>query len=354
MIAVRLRRKTGGLLLLIAAFAAGSCFVAPAVLEQDQGQWKAVALFNAACWGSSYISSQAGIDAMSSAGVEDAAIVFGACRFALAALPLLPWILKSSCSESARGSALVGTLSAVAYAAVFASISHGTSGAKAAFIMALQTIIVAFCSSLAANRFQLGSIASAVLALCGIGLLELGGGAEAAGSASEGDMLCMAAPLLMGLSWHVLGNHMRQYPQDATPAVAIQLACFAFVFVCWTVLEQMSLHGLEGVALLAHRVPQLLEVPNLVPALLFSAFLGNTVTYLLCNCTMKHLKADEVSLLSASEPLWAALVASLMLHQSLAPSELMGGALVVAGIVAAELWSESEPESGTLKNLSAV
>ena len=34
-------------------------------------------------------------------------------------------------------------------------------------------------------------------------------------------------------------------------------------------------------------------------------------------------------MLSASEPLWAALCASLMLHQSLAPSELVGGALVV-------------------------
>ena len=33
-----------------------------------------------------------------------------------------------------------------------------------------------------------------------------------------------------------------------------------------------------------------------------------------------------MSLLSASEPLWAALCASLMLHQSLAPSELVGGA----------------------------
>lgn len=49
----------------------------------------------------------------------------------------------------------------------------------------------------------MGERAEAVLALCGIGLLELGGGAEAsaeAAGASEGDMLCMAAPLLMGLS----------------------------------------------------------------------------------------------------------------------------------------------------------
>ncbi|CAK9049318.1 unnamed protein product [Durusdinium trenchii] len=312
----------------------------------QQGVWKAIALFNAACWGSSYVSSQAGIDALNTAGVEDAAMVFGACRFLLAALPMLPWILKSSCPESARGSALVGTLSAIAYAAVFASLAHGTSGAKAAFIMALQTIIVAFCSSICAKRLQLGSVASAMLAICGVGFLELGGGpAEAAGDTTadlSGDMLCMAAPLLMGLSWHLLGEHMRSFPQDATPAVAIQLACFALLFAAWSCGEHLMSHGAEGLALWIQDVPKLLEVPNLLPALVFSAFMGNTVTFLLCNCAMRKLKAAEVSLLSASEPLWAALCAALLLHQSLAPSELLGGALVVAAIVGAELWSEDE------------
>eukprot|EP00913_Durusdinium_trenchii_P016524 g15530.t1 len=284
----------------------------------QQGVWKAIALFNAACWGSSYVSSQAGIDALNTAGVEDAAMVFGACRFLLAALPMLPWILKSSCPESARGSALVGTLSAIAYAAVFASLAHGTSGAKAAFIMALQTIIVAFCSSICAKRLQLGSVASAMLAICGVGFLELGGGpAEAAGDTTadlSSDMLCMAAPLLMGLSWHLLGEHMRSFPQDATPAVAIQLACFALLFAAWSCGEHLMSHGAEGLALWIQ-----------------------DVTFLLCNCAMRKLKAAEVSLLSASEPLWAALCAALLLHQSLAPSELLGGALVVAAIVGAEL-----------------
>eukprot|EP00434_Breviolum_minutum_P002825 symbB.v1.2.002482.t1/scaffold131.1/size310497/2 len=308
----------------------------------QQGLWKAVALFNAACWGSSYVSSQAGIDALSTAGVEDAAVTFGTCRFLLAALPMLPWLLKSSCPESARGSALVGSLSAIAYATVFASLSHGTTGAKAAFIMALQTIIVAFCSSFCAKRFQLSNFASALLALCGVAFLELGGGNESvtAASVASSDLLCLAAPVLMGLSWHLLGQHMRTFPQDATPAVAIQLACFALVFVSWSLFEHLMAHGVDGFGTMLQQLPSLLEVPNLLPALIFSAFLGNTVTFLLCNCAMRKLKAAEVSLLSASEPLWAALCASLMLHESLAPRELLGGALVVAAIIAAECWTD--------------
>ena len=78
------------------------------------------------------------------AQVEDAPVVFGALRFVLAALPLLPWLWKSSSPESARSSAVVGSLGAVAYAAVFVSFSYGTTGAKAAFITALQTTVVAW------------------------------------------------------------------------------------------------------------------------------------------------------------------------------------------------------------------
>ena len=78
-------------------------------------------VFNAACWGVSYISSKVGIDALAAAGVEDAPIVFGALRFGLAAVPLLPWLPRSSALESARASAIVGSLNGLSYAAVFSS-----------------------------------------------------------------------------------------------------------------------------------------------------------------------------------------------------------------------------------------
>ena len=143
---------------------------------EGEGLWKTVTVFNAACWGSSYISSKAGIDALSAAGVEDAPIVFGALRFGLAALPLLPWVLRSSAAESARTSAIVGSLNGLSYAAIFTSYAYGTTGGKAAFITSLQTIVVAACTSLATKRFQLGTVVSAIMAVVGVGFLELAGG----------------------------------------------------------------------------------------------------------------------------------------------------------------------------------
>ena len=157
-------------------------------------------------------------------------MVFGALRFVLAALPLLPWLLKSSSAESARTSALVGSFGAVAYAAIFVSFSYGTTGAKAAFITALQTTVVASLSSMAAKRLNLGTFCSAVLAVTGVGVLEFSSGPV---EATVGDLMCMAAPIAIGLSWHVLGESMKKFPGDATPTVAIQLICFATLFGVW-------------------------------------------------------------------------------------------------------------------------
>jgi len=306
--------------------------------------WKGVTLFNAVCWGSSYISTKAGIDALSSAGVEDAPVVFGALRFVLAALPLLPWLWKSSSPESARSSAVVGSLGAVAYAAVFVSFSYGTTGAKAAFITALQTTVVASLSSMAAKRLNLSTFCSALLALGGVGVLEFSSGPV---EATIGDLICMASPILIGLSWHVLGESTKKFPKDATPTAAIQLLCFGMLFAVWSLGELLLRHGPAGLLQGATHFPELLQTPGLLPALLFSAFFGNTVTMLLSSEAMKRLKASDVSLIVASEPLWAALAAAAFLGEIFTASDMAGGFLVLAGILCNEFWTSPEAEAET-------
>ncbi|CAE7590057.1 unnamed protein product [Symbiodinium natans] len=313
--------------------------------------WKGITLFNAVCWGSSFISTKAGIDALSSAGVEDAPVVFGALRFVLAALPLLPWLLKSSSAESARTSALVGSFGAVAYAAIFVSFSYGTTGAKAAFITALQTTVVASLSSIAAKRLNLGTFCSAALAVAGVGVLEFSSGPV---EATVGDLMCMAAPILIGLSWHVLGDCMKKFPKDSTPTVAIQLICFAALFAVWSLGELLLRHGPTGLVQGVAHFPELLQTPGLLPALLFSAFFGNTVTMLLCNEAMKRLKASDVSLIVASEPLWAALAGAAFLGEIFTASDVAGGVLVLAGILCNELWKAPEPKTAAKSEVKLV
>mmetsp|Transcript_55897 Transcript_55897/g.130593 ORF Transcript_55897/g.130593 Transcript_55897/m.130593 type:complete len:409 (+) Transcript_55897:30-1256(+) len=312
---------------------------------EGEGLWKAVTVFNAACWGSSYISSKAGIDALAANGVEDAPIVFGALRFSLAALPLLPWLLRSSATESARTSAVVGSLNGLSYAAIFTSYAYGTTGGKAAFITSLQTIVVAACSCIAARRLQLSTAVSAIMAVVGVGFLELAGGSM---ETTLGDFICLAAPLAIGLGWYILGGTMKKYPEDTLPSVSIQFTCFTVLFVTWTLGDVAWRHGPSGLSDWLSQAPALLQTPGLWPPLLFSTFMGNVFTMLLANRAVQFIKVSEVSLIVASEPLWAALAAMLYLGEVFTLGDVIGGGFILTALVLNELWEENSAEEATL------
>lgn len=118
--------------------------------------WKAVMILNSACWGSAFIATKAGIEALQTAGIENAGPVFGFLRFALATFPLLPWLGQSTSIASAATSCVVGLIWGTSYACTFLSYTLGTTGAKAAFITSLQSLVVAACTSMVARRLQCG------------------------------------------------------------------------------------------------------------------------------------------------------------------------------------------------------
>ncbi len=96
-------------------------------LWQSQNLWKAVSFFNAACWGSSYVATKAGMNALQAAGVEDPITVFQVLRFSMAALPLLPWLLRSTSTASASLSAVVGVLVGMSYLILSEAYALGTT-----------------------------------------------------------------------------------------------------------------------------------------------------------------------------------------------------------------------------------
>ena len=142
----------------ITAFATFSMFMFPLrlrlVSSADarivQHHIQGVMIFNSACWGGAYVAAKASIEALQNANTGNAVnagAVVGFLRFALALFPLLPWLHTSTSRESARMSLIVGFLWGLAYACTFVSYTLGTTGAKAAFITSLQSLVVAGCST---------------------------------------------------------------------------------------------------------------------------------------------------------------------------------------------------------------
>lgn len=87
-------------------------------------------MLNAACWGGTFIAAKASIDSLKAAGVPNAGASVGFLRFALATLPLLSWLHRSSCRESAAMSLVVGAVWGMSYACTFISYTLGTTGAS--------------------------------------------------------------------------------------------------------------------------------------------------------------------------------------------------------------------------------
>ncbi len=64
--------------------------------------------------------------------------------------------------------------------------------------------------------------------------------------------------------------------------------------------------------------------------------LGTVVPFALSVAALRHIRAEQASVIGMVEPVLATIIAYLLLNESLAPIQLMGGALVLVGIVLAE------------------
>lgn len=74
---------------------------------------------------------------------------------------------------------------------------------------------------------------------------------------------------------------------------------------------------------------------------MFMAVLSGTVAYTLRNVAVKSIEVSESALYSYLQPLWAAILAVLWLHESITPSYLIGGIIIAVGVLIAESRSAS-------------
>jgi len=314
-------------------------------LWQSQNLWKAVSFFNAACWGSSYVATKAGMNALQAAGVEDPITVFQVLRFSVAALPLLPWLLRSTSTTSASLSAVTGVLVGMSYLILSEAYALGTTASKAAFITSLQTIVVAACCCLEAGTVQIGLVISSLLAVIGVGCLELQGINSLHLEMTKGDVLCLGCPLFTGLAWFVLGKQMKRFPKDVMASMAVQLTIFAVLFMTLLLGELLPKDGVIGIFNWCSQLPQLLQNPGVLGPLIFSVVFGSWMTTFLSNRAIRVLSSSDVSLIITSEPLWAALAAMSLLKEILGWGDFIGIIFIMAALLCNELWGKGSQKS---------
>ena len=262
-------------------------------------------------------------------------------RFVLAALALSPFVPRLS-PALARPALICGCFTTVGYVSQSLALVD-TPAATVAFLGALTVVVCPLCAFILERRDDLGPRDSpqvwlaAALSLSGVALLELPGLQDA--SIGVGDALAVAQAVGFGTSFYLTEKMMAREPAQALPITAIQVSVCALVSAVWAVLDGTRGGGwlLDGRAA-TFALPGLFLEPSVRTVALAAAWTGlvtTAVNRVAETTALGKVTSNEASVLLATEPLWAAVFAALLIKEELSPYDAAGGALIVAACVAA-------------------
>ena len=216
---------------------------------------------------------------------------------------------------------------------VYAGLAR-TSAAKAAFLLQLSVVFTPVFERVFLKRRQgRGVWVGVALAVAGVGLLSLPTGEQNASAAAAaeaqaaalGDGLVVVGAALWG--WYLCLTSAVPADADATTVQAAKnLACFGFYVLFWLCAAAAEHLRPRDVARgWGSPTPWLLVV--------YCAAIPGALADVLQQKAQAAIRASEASLLLASEPLWAAVLALPALGEKMGETAVAGGALVFLGAV---------------------
>ena len=268
-------------------------------------------LLATALWGTSFV-------AVKSALAYATPLAFLTVRFGIAALALAPgtsFRARPSGPEF-RGGALLGLLVAVGFMTQTAGLVI-TTPSRSAFIVAVSSVLAPVIAlALVGERPSWLTVAALALATLGIYLLT----APDAGGLNRGDLLTLVCAACFGGQIVAVTELTRRY--DARRLVFMQVASTAVV---------------AGVATVVLERPHIQWTPAFTGALAYTVLFASTICFLLQMRAQREMSSARAALIFCFEPLFAALTSWMILGERLSVLQWSGGALILVGMVLAEL-----------------
>ncbi|MHB1370418.1 MAG: DMT family transporter [Pseudomonadaceae bacterium] len=279
-------------------------------------------LITAMIWGTAFVAQRVGMDNIGP-------FLFTGLRFALGALALLPLLLYQGRHAARhepfmqRGLLLGGLAMGLALTLGINLQQVGllfTSVTNSGFITGLYVIVVPLLGLIIGNRTGLGTWLGAVLAVGGMALLSIGENFQVA----SGDWIQLAGAFVWGL--HVLLVSFFVSRHDAIRLAFLQFATCAVVSLMLAALFEDA--SLAAVWLAA-------------PALLYGGLFAVAVGYTLQVVAQKHAIASHAAIILSLEAVFAAIAGALFLDESLSLRGYFGCALMLIGMLTAQLWPQA-------------
>ncbi|KTC34521.1 hypothetical protein AO265_00175 [Pseudomonas sp. ABAC61] len=276
-------------------------------------------LITAVIWGSAFVAQTSG---MSHIGP----FLYSGLRFALGSLCLLPLVLRRSTSRCppepllTRGLLQGGMLMGLALALGINLQQVGlmfTSVTNAGFITGLYVIVVPLVGLLIGHKTGLGTWLGAGLAVVGMFLLSVGDNFQVA----AGDWLQLIGAFVWG--GHVILVGLFASRHDPIRLAFLQFATCSVV----SLVLALCLEPVHWPAILAAG-----------PAILYGGVIAVGIGYTLQVIAQKDAIASHAAIILSLEAVFAAIAGAWLLDESLQTRGYFGCALMLSGMLVAQLW----------------
>ncbi len=291
-------------------------------MRRDLLRSQALLLLTAAIWGFAFVAQRAGMEHVGP-------FTFNAVRFALGSLILVPFLAiryrlggrarpgsnPSSFKTLLRGGAIAGAILFAGASLQQRGIVYTTAG-KAGFITGLYVIIVPVLGVLIGRRPGSRTWLGAALAVAGLYLLSVTGRF----TISRGDTLV----LIGAFAW---ASHVIVIGWLSPKIDAVALACTQYA-VC-SVLSWGGAMATEAVACQT--------VGRALVPILYAGLLSTGVAYTLQVVAQRRVPAANAAIIMSLEAVFAGIGGWLLLDETLPVRGLVGCALMLGGMIAAQL-----------------
>eukprot|EP00929_Paragymnodinium_shiwhaense_P108446 TRINITY_DN7476_c0_g2_i1.p1 TRINITY_DN7476_c0_g2~~TRINITY_DN7476_c0_g2_i1.p1 ORF type:complete len:456 (-),score=103.63 TRINITY_DN7476_c0_g2_i1:250-1617(-) len=272
------------------------------------GFWRFVILLLCMLWATNFaiikeITAQPGMSTQ----------LYAVARFTLAAVSMLPAVVKISSAKIAKRAAVCGAWVAFGYLCQAIGLMT-TTAAKSCFICCLNVVFVSLLSGMK-KGFDPRTVAAAVIAVAGVGFLELAGSQ----SFVIGDLISLGQPIGFGLGYVKLEEIMEDSPNDAGAVTSIKLIMVAIASWLYFTISNGALPDFAPV----------LASSTAMYGILWCGLITTSLSLLVESVAFRYVDATSASVIFTTEPLWAALFAVWLISEPCSAADCVGGALVI-------------------------
>ena len=270
-------------------------------------------LITAIVWGFCFVVQRSGMDYVG-------AFTYGAARFLLGGLALIPLALARPCEKQKRRKSLLAGLPCGL--ALFAGTSlqqlglKTVSAGKAGFLSAMYIVLVPVLGLFIGQKVKARVWISAALGAAGLYLLCTG---SADGSVSAGDLLVLGCSLMFAVQIQLI-NHFSD-----TDSIVLSISQYLTVAV------------LSAVVMLFTETPTWTGVVDCLPLILYGGLVSIAIGYTLQTVAQKYTPPAVASVMMCLESVFATLSGWLVLGEMFSVREGIGAVVMLLAALLAQL-----------------